>query len=203
MEMVRSLFGALSGSASPAPAALQRPSSPAPLVSAARVSMGRGPCFDPVLVPSLVSDHVALLALIRRLGFVQVDSVNTVERAHHMILWSRRQSYRPENLARLLERDRALFEHWTHDASVIPTEFFGHWKLRFARDAERIRESWTAWQGAAFHDRIEEVLAHGAVFGCCPGRRCQRRSDCRCRRGRRNGGPAHEATWARRAWRRR
>jgi len=66
MEMVRSLFGALSGSASPAPAALQRPSSPAPLVSAARVSMGRGPCFDPVLVPSLVSDHVALLALIRR-----------------------------------------------------------------------------------------------------------------------------------------
>jgi hypothetical protein len=67
MEMVRSLFGALSGgAATTAPAPLQRASSPAPLVSAARVSMGRGPCFDPVLIPSLVRDHVALLALIRR-----------------------------------------------------------------------------------------------------------------------------------------
>ncbi|MGE0333139.1 MAG: hemerythrin domain-containing protein [Ramlibacter sp.] len=66
MEMVRSLFGALSGSATTAPAPLQRHSSPAPLVSAARVSLGRGPCYDPVLIPSLVSDHVALLTLVRR-----------------------------------------------------------------------------------------------------------------------------------------
>jgi hypothetical protein len=67
MEMVRSLFGSLSGSAATtAPAPLQRASLPAPLVSAARVSMGRGPCFDPVLIPSLVSDHVALLTLIKR-----------------------------------------------------------------------------------------------------------------------------------------
>lgn len=66
MEMVKSLWGALSGSATTAPARLQRPSRPAPLVSAARVSLGHGPCFDPVLVPSLVSDHAALLALLRR-----------------------------------------------------------------------------------------------------------------------------------------
>lgn len=106
-----------------------------------------------------------LLTLIKRLGFVQVDSVNTVERAHHMILWSRRQSYRPENLARLLERDRTLFEHWTHDASVIPTDFFGWWKLRFARDAARIKERWTGWQGAEFHDCITKVLTQIGATG--------------------------------------
>ncbi len=66
MDLVKSFFGALSGSATTAPAPLPRASMPAPLVSAARVSMGRGPCFDPVLIPSLVSDHVALLTLIRR-----------------------------------------------------------------------------------------------------------------------------------------
>lgn len=66
MDLVKSLFGGLSASATTAPAALQRESSPAPLVSAARVSMGRGPCFDPALTPSLVSDHIALLTLIRR-----------------------------------------------------------------------------------------------------------------------------------------
>lgn len=129
---------------------------------ARRLFLDRHALIEPPVGPAKGAD---LLALIRRLGFVQVDSVNTVERAHHMILWSRRQSYRPGNLAPLLERDRTLFEHWTHDASVIPIEFFGHWKLRFARDAERIRESWTAWQGAAFHDRIEEVLAHVRAEG--------------------------------------
>jgi len=68
----------------------------------------------------------ALLGLVERLGFVQVDSINTVARAHHMILHARRPSYRPDALKRLLERDRALFEHWTHDASMIPMAYFPH-----------------------------------------------------------------------------
>ncbi|MDB5665145.1 MAG: winged helix-turn-helix protein, partial [Cypionkella sp.] len=53
----------------------------------------------------------ALADLIHRIGFVQVDSINTVARAHHMILFSRRQTYKPAALKTLLERDRALFEH--------------------------------------------------------------------------------------------
>lgn len=106
-----------------------------------------------------------LLALIRRLGFVQVDSINTVERAHHMILWSRRQTYRPGHLTPLLERDRTLFEHWTHDAAVIPTEFFPYWTIRFAREAERLKRRWSDWQGTAFHDKVEDVLAHVRAGG--------------------------------------
>lgn len=100
-----------------------------------------------------------LMALIRRLGFVQIDSINTVERAHHMILWSRRQSYRPENLKRLLERDRALFEHWTHDASVIPTEFLPHWHHKFAHNHVTIPERWKGWQGTAFNEKVDDILA--------------------------------------------
>ena len=92
----------------------------------------------------------ALLALIRRLGFVQIDSINTFERAHHMILFARRTRYRPAHLAPLLERDRTLFEHWTHDAAVIPTEFYPHWHLRFARDRARIRARWTQERRAQF-----------------------------------------------------
>ena len=64
-----------------------------------------------------------LSGLIHRLGFVQLDSVQTVERAHHMILHARRTSYRPPYLARELEQTRSLFEHWTHDAAAIPIEF--------------------------------------------------------------------------------
>ncbi|MEM7060382.1 MAG: crosslink repair DNA glycosylase YcaQ family protein [Pseudomonadota bacterium] len=99
-----------------------------------------------------------LKSLIARLGFVQVDAINTVERAHHMILSSRRKPYRPKHLKALLERDRALFEHWTHDASVIPVQFFPYWRRRFARDAERLPGQWRDWQGQDFNRQISEVL---------------------------------------------
>ena len=96
--------------------------------------------------------------LIERLGFVQVDSIATVERAHHMILASRRRSYRPRQLARLLETQRTLFEHWTHDASVIPMSFYPFWRLRFRRDVERLRARWRSWRRAGFEERFDEVL---------------------------------------------
>ncbi len=106
-----------------------------------------------------------LLALIDRLGFVQLDSINTVERAHHMILFARRTAYRPENLARLHDRDRKLFEHWTHDASIIPVSFFPHWRLRFARDEARLRERWAKWHGEGFDTQFDAVLDEVARRG--------------------------------------
>ena len=106
-----------------------------------------------------------LLALIRRLGFVQVDSVNTVERAHHMILWSRRRSYRPKALRLLHQRDRDVFEHWTHDASIIPMEFLPYWRFRFARDARRLRSRYRKWQGPEFEAILENVIRHVAEHG--------------------------------------
>ncbi|WP_170364461.1 winged helix-turn-helix domain-containing protein [Ruegeria arenilitoris] len=101
-----------------------------------------------------------LLHLIHRLGFVQLDSINTVARAHDMILFSRRPSYRPNDLKRLYERDRGLFEHWTHDAAVIPMVFYPHWHLRFQRDAEMLRARWRNWRRDGFEQQFETVLQH-------------------------------------------
>ncbi len=49
-------------------------------------------------VPSGTGRTADLQDVIDRLGFVQIDSINTVSRAHHMILHARRTSYRPDNL---------------------------------------------------------------------------------------------------------
>ena len=77
------------------------------------------------------------------MGFLQVDSINVLERAHHLTLHSRFDGYRPATLKTLLERDRRLFEHWTHDASVIPIEFYPFWKPRFTAHASRpIKTAW-------------------------------------------------------------
>jgi uncharacterized protein YcaQ len=74
--------------------------------------------------PTGISKGAELLNLITQLGFVQVDSISTVERAHHMVLRTRKASYRPKHLTPLLEKEHSLFEHWTHDASIIPTRIF-------------------------------------------------------------------------------
>jgi uncharacterized protein len=106
-----------------------------------------------------------LHGLIDRIGFVQVDSINTVARAHHMILFARRQAYKPEALAHLLEKDRTLWEHWTHDASILPVSVFGHWKHRFAADRARLVARWTGWQRQGFEEKFDTVLRQIAEHG--------------------------------------
>ncbi|KIT14372.1 winged helix-turn-helix domain-containing protein [Jannaschia aquimarina] len=107
-----------------------------------------------------------LQGVIEDLGFVQVDSINTVARAHHMILHARRTSYRPDALHRLHDRDRGVFEHWTHDASMIAMRHFPHWRLRFARNADVLAEKWTRW-GREFGSKTDAVLRRIADHGPC------------------------------------
>jgi hypothetical protein len=79
-----------------------------------------------------------LLGMVKKLGFVQLDSIQVVSRAHHHILWSRNQNYREPMLDSLLANDRSIFEHFTHDASVIPMEFLPFWKRQFRRKKEQL-----------------------------------------------------------------
>lgn len=117
--------------------------------------------------PSGAVKAPTLAELITGLGFVQIDSVNTVERAHHMILGARRQTYRPPHLKQLLESKRALFEHWTHDASIIPMQFFPHWRLKFSRDRDRLSRRWETWRGHGWRDKFDDVLKHIHDHGPC------------------------------------
>ena len=108
-----------------------------------------------------------LLTLIKRLGFVQLDSINTVARAHDMILYSRRPTYRSENLTRLYQGQNTLFEHWTHDAAMIPMAYYPHWHLRFRRDAKALKARWRNWRRDGYEARFETVLAHVRDHGPC------------------------------------
>ena len=76
--------------------------------AARRIFMARQGLSSP---PGKALSKDGLLQLITDLGFVQVDSIGTVERAHHQIIFSRNQTYRRNHLTTLLEKDRALFEH--------------------------------------------------------------------------------------------
>lgn len=56
---------------------------------------------------------------VERLGYVQIDTLSVVERAHHHILWSRVPDYERGMLNRLIA-ERRVFEYWSHAASCLP-----------------------------------------------------------------------------------
>ncbi len=95
--------------------------------------------------------------LFRQLAFVQLDSINTVARAHHMIIHARLPSYRPRDLDRLMKQ-RGVFEHWTHDASIIDMANYPYWQMRFDRSRDRLTQNW-AERRPDFQDKIPHVLA--------------------------------------------
>jgi len=136
---------------------LRMPAPPLVPVSTARrlLLSGAGLLAD----PARRAGPAAVLKTIKNLGFVQVDTIQVAVRAHHHILHARLDGYRPRMLERLLERDRTCFEHWTHDASVIPTEWFPMWKIRFARYRDR-GHSPTEWWAGRMGGEPEKLIAH-------------------------------------------
>ena len=75
--------------------------------------------------------------LTRRLGLVQIDSVNVLARAHYLPAFSRLGAYETELLhqAAYAGRRRHLFEYWAHEASYVPVEYYPLLRWRMARAA--------------------------------------------------------------------
>jgi len=78
--------------------------------------------------------HTAAFAnCVQQLGMVQLDSIGILSRAHHHILWSRQSAYRPEAYNHLLQRDRSVFEHFSHDAVILPIATYPYWRRQQQR----------------------------------------------------------------------
>jgi uncharacterized protein YcaQ len=63
----------------------------------------------------------ATAAAVEHLGYVQIDTINVIERSHHHILWTRIPEYRRADLRQAQSVDRSVFEYWTHALSYVPT----------------------------------------------------------------------------------
>jgi hypothetical protein len=67
-----------------------------------------------------------IVDLVTALGYVQVDTLHVVHRAHDLTVWSRLGRYRLADFHQLIYSDghRRLYEGWGHAASVMPLEHF-------------------------------------------------------------------------------
>jgi len=66
----------------------------------------------------------ATAAAVAHLGYVQIDTINVIERCHHHILWTRIPAYRRADLRQAQSIDKSVFEYWTHALSYVPSADF-------------------------------------------------------------------------------
>jgi uncharacterized protein YcaQ len=85
----------------------------------------------------------AARAAIAHLGYVQIDTINVIERCHHHILFSRIPDYQRSDLRHVQSADKSVFEYWTHALSYVPTEDFRF----FVPAMKAYREKPSAWFG--------------------------------------------------------
>lgn len=65
-----------------------------------------------------------LLDIIEQIGYVQIDTISIIERAHKHVLWTRFPGYKNELLDRLVDKDKKVFEFWDHAAAYMPMKYF-------------------------------------------------------------------------------
>ncbi len=64
------------------------------------------------------------LNAIEHLGYIQLDTISVVARAHHHSLWIRVKDYEDKHLDTLLAKDKTIFEYWSHAAAYLPMSDF-------------------------------------------------------------------------------
>jgi uncharacterized protein len=99
-----------------------------------------------------------VLAAIRRMGVLQIDTISVVARSPYLVLWSRLGDYDPGWLDALLAEGR-LFEYWAHEACFIPIEDYGLYRHRMVDPGSLGWKYAGAWM-RAHPDQVERVLEH-------------------------------------------
>jgi uncharacterized protein YcaQ len=100
--------------------------------------------------PDLAATKADVLAAIRRMHLLQIDTIHIVARSPYLVLWSRLGSYEPHWLDELLA-EGALFEYWAHAACFLPIEDYGLYRWFMLHGAWARR--WQSW----IAERLDET----------------------------------------------
>jgi uncharacterized protein YcaQ len=121
---------------------------------ARRVALAAQGFLDPPHSPPTMRTFARTL---NRTGVLQVDSVNVLQRAHFMPLYSRMGPYDVDLVRRASEgRSRRIVEYWAHVQAFMPVELWPVMRHRMARYRDG-RHKW--WGTVVTEDLIADLLA--------------------------------------------
>jgi uncharacterized protein YcaQ len=83
----------------------------------------------------------ATLSAVEHLGYIQIDTISVVQRAHHHTLWNRNPRYKATHLNQLT-KDGEVFEYWSHAAAYLPMRDYRYSLLRKQAIASGAQRHW-------------------------------------------------------------
>ena len=96
----------------------------------------------------------AVACAVAHLGYVQIDTINVIERCHHHILYNRIPAYRRADLADAQAEAKTVFEYWTHALAYIATDDFRF----FAGEMKRQRNDPDHWYADVPAKELRKVV---------------------------------------------
>ncbi|RXZ31120.1 winged helix-turn-helix domain-containing protein [Oxalobacteraceae bacterium CAVE-383] len=105
----------------------------------------------------------ATRAAVEHLGYVQIDTINVIERCHHHILWTRIPDYRRRHLQQAQSVDKSVFEYWTHALSYVPTADLKYFIADMKAHAKSGRSRFHAATPAEVNKVIARIREDGAL----------------------------------------
>ncbi|MEI7527360.1 MAG: crosslink repair DNA glycosylase YcaQ family protein [Elusimicrobiota bacterium] len=112
--------------------------------------------------PRFGEGKAGALAAIEHLGYVQIDTISVVERAHHHTLWARVPGYLPAHLQELQARDRKVFEYWSHAAAYLPLRDY-RFALRRMEAYARGKRHWFRRDDRTHRYVLDRIRAEGPL----------------------------------------
>jgi uncharacterized protein YcaQ len=104
----------------------------------------------------------ATAAAVEHLGYVQIDTINVIERCHHHILYSRIPAYRRADLRQAQSVDKSVFEYWTHALSYVPSRDFRYF-MPLMREHKREGHRWYASVKPADTRKVMRLIKAGPL----------------------------------------
>ena len=105
----------------------------------------------------------ATAAAVEHLGYVQIDTINVIERCHHHILFSRIPNYRRADLRQAQSVDKSVFEYWTHALSYVPAKDFRYF-MADMKLHKREGHKWFASVSPADTRKVMRLLKQGGAL---------------------------------------
>ena len=96
----------------------------------------------------------AVRQAVAHLGYVQIDTINVIERCHHHILFSRIPGYRRADLRQAQSLDKSVFEYWTHALSYVPAQDFAYYLPAMRQH----KKAPGRWYEAVTRENLRKVL---------------------------------------------
>jgi uncharacterized protein len=105
----------------------------------------------------------AVTRAVSHLGYVQIDTINVIERCHHHILFTRIPDYKKEYLRHAQSIDKSIFEYWTHALAYVPTSDYRFFIAAMKQREKRPSEWFGASKPSELKKMYAQIIKNGAI----------------------------------------